>query len=552
MSCPQQNNRMLTTSSTCVERCKMVSSGQKSRAETKKGMAGTPSLPGIKSPIKDQMVSVQKKTQLLEFDHKVYQESVSHTIKKHKETIQLLQQQNEKINWEIALEKKRQADRETQCGQAITQLKEDKLHDSIKRLNALCYQVQVRKKHLEGLESQLNRNDTVMQNSKITQEEQMQRFLESKLEEASIKFQDVKHINSVYGKMITHLQEELPTFPTLIQQLNPEILLFRNELKEVRIMKKNMIMSRDTARAQHKHQKKEYRHNRRNKEQILRALTHQIKKIRRYEKERDKSGVFKRPHATIDVHKVPPAEKGEERIHVYKEALKKIKKATGACTKGELLQRFIKQGETRKHLEKEKIMTEQSLSELKDKQTKMDNALKELKYSSQAPLQAKLSNNLKTLEELQTQLQLESEKHDKLKMEAEETREILHKATSEVKLLARRLQYIMVPGTNLSVTDLSPDIPALDLLTIIGQKLQKLQKQLEAQNKEDIFKEMNEKKRNLPTSKLPISLLPAIQDSSDEDSDEEWDEMRASIKKISHQITKSNAMKFWSNKWVKQ
>ncbi|XP_040275824.1 outer dynein arm-docking complex subunit 3-like [Bufo bufo] len=539
----------------------MVNGGQRSRADTKTAMPRTPTLLGIKSSIQDQMAALQQKIQLLEYDHIADQESASHTIKVNQETIKLLQQENKKLNQELAEEKQRQVDRETKSGHVIVQLKEGKLHDSIKRFNALCHQAQVRIKRLEELESMIKQNAAVQNNNEATQEEQIQHHLENKLEEARLKLQDIEHINSIYNKITTHLQEEMATYQPQIQQLETEILVFGNELKDVKTMKKNAVVSRDKAWAEYRHQKKEYRCKHSSREQILRNLTHQAKERRHYKKEQAKSVVFIEVQAPTDAYEVPPAQEEEERICTYEQALENIKEAIGVTSKSEVIQRFINQGEKRKYLEKEKLKAETTLSELKDKQKNTDNALQELKYSAQAKLQAKLSNNLKTLEELRTRLHLETKKQDKFKMNAEEIAEVLNKAKSEVKRLAIRLRHLKLPGTSFPVKDLSLDLHALDLLAVIGQKLQNLQKQLEGEDIDEIFREMKSKEyletieRNLPVSNLRISLLsPTKEETSDDEDSGEDDEVmtRESIKKLSQQISlfkrKAN---IWCEKWVK-
>ncbi|XP_075705794.1 outer dynein arm-docking complex subunit 3-like [Rhinoderma darwinii] len=548
----------------CGHLGRTVSGSQRDRADTKTVMLRAPTtLPGIKPSIQDQMVALQQKIQLQKYDHRAYQESAIPIIKKNQDTIESLQQENKKLKQELAQERRRQADREAKGGSAIVQLKECKLHDNIKRLNALCHQVQVHIRRLEELESLVMQIATAKQNNNTNQEEQIQPLLENKLEETRLKLQDVEYINSVYREITIHLQDEIPTFQPQIQQLETEILLFGNELKDLKTMNQNAAISRDAVWAEHQQLKKEYRCKRSNREQILRDLTHQLNERRQYEKEQAKAAVFIRDEVPIEAYKVSPAkeEEEEEIICTYEEALEKIKEATGAFNKCEVLQRFIKQEEAHKYLAKEKSKIETTLSELKEKQQRMDDALQELKYSSQANLQTVLSKNQKTLQELRVQLQVESKELDNFKMEAEKISKVLNKATSEVKRLATRLQYIKVPGIHFPEKDFSLDLNVLDLLAIVSQKLQNLQKQCEGQDTEEIFKQMKDEEfvdtieRNLPASNLRISLLsPSKQDTyDDEDSEEERNVMtRESIKMFSEKITMTKRKaNLWCEKWVK-
>lgn len=344
----------------CVDLGRKVS-GKRSQADIKTVMPRTQTLPGSKTPIQDQMVALQQKIQLLEYDYKAYQESVNYTIKENQDAIKFLQQENKKLNQELTQEKRIQADREAKAGLITVQFKESKLHDNIKHLNVLCHHAQIRKKRLEELESLLKQNATIKQNNKTNHKEQIQHLLENKLEEVKLKLQDVEHINDVYRKIAIHLQEEMPTFQPQVQQLENEILQFRNEFKDLKITNQNAVMSRDTAWAELQHLKKEYRSERSNREQLLRDLTHQANERRHYEKEQAKSGVFIGDQAPIDEYEVSPAQEEKERLHTYEEALEKIKEATGAFNKCEVLQCFINQGETRKYLEKEKLKADTTL-----------------------------------------------------------------------------------------------------------------------------------------------------------------------------------------------
>ncbi|XP_077124879.1 outer dynein arm-docking complex subunit 3-like [Ranitomeya variabilis] len=545
---------------TWQERAKMVDGGQRSWANTTIVIPRSPSLSERKSSIQDQMVVLQQKIQLIEYDHKAYQESTSYTIKENEETIRVLHQENKKLNKELVQEKQIQADREAKVkdGKDVLKLNENKLHDTIKHLNSLYHQTQVHRKCLEEMELMLKQNAGVKQKDRSIQEEQIQHFLENKLEEAKIKLQDVKHLSSVYRKITTILQDEMPTFQPQIEQLEAKTLLFKKELKELKLMNCNVAISRDNAWAEYRNLKKEFRSKRIHKEQILRNLNHQANERRQFKKTKTKSGEIIEDQAPTD-YEASLAEEMEVRVRTYEEATEKIKEATGAVNENEVLQRFLNQEEKLKHLEKEKLKAETNLSDVKDTQEKTVNLLKEIKYSKQVKLQAELSDNQKILEDLQERLQLESKNLNYFKKEFEKIHEVLAKATSEVKRLQIKLQLNKISWAKFPLKDLSFNTPVLDLLAIIGQKMQNLQKLLEGQDAEEIFREMEEEEfvdiieRNLPASNLRISLLsPAKLDESDDEAGEEdcFQITRETIKKISEQITISKRKaNIWCEKW---
>ncbi|XP_075118341.1 outer dynein arm-docking complex subunit 3-like [Leptodactylus fuscus] len=509
---------------TCKEWGRMVNSNLRSRADGKSAMSKTPSLFETKSSIQDQMSALKQKIKILEYDHNVYQESTSHTIKENQETIKLLQQENKKLSKELVQEKQRQADREAKCAQVVLQLKESKLHENIKHHNALSHQAQVRVKRLEELESLLQQYATFSQNNKTNTDENTQYLLENKLAETRLKLQDIEHINSVYSKITNHIQEEMPTFQPQIQQTEAEILLFKNEIKDLKTKKQNVIMSRNKALAEYQHLKKEYRSKRSNTHQNLRHLTYQAIERRHYQKKQAKS-VVKIEHSTIYSYEISLPQEEEERIYTIEDELDVMKEVICTTNKCEVLQSFTNQVETRKNLEKKKLQAETTLSELKDKLEKVDKVLQEQKYSKQSKVEAQLSKELKALEELRTQLQLESQNKDKCKMEKEKTAKALDKAISEVKRLDKRLENIKLPE-NFSNLPLDPQV--LDLLDSLGQKMQSLQKHLKEQDIEEIYREMEEEEildiveLNLPSTNLRTKLPSEEQEKSDtEDSGED-------------------------------
>ncbi|KAM4049688.1 outer dynein arm-docking complex subunit 3-like [Anomaloglossus baeobatrachus] len=536
---------------------KMESGEQRSCADAKAVMARSSSL---KSSIQDQMVALQQKIQLIEYDHKAYQESTSHTIKEREETIRFLQQENKKLSQKLVQEKQIQADREAKAkeGKDVLQFNESKLHDTIKHFNALCHQAQVRRKCLEEMELMLKQKAAVRKDNRSIQDLHIQHLLENKLGEAKIKLKDVKHMSSVYRNIITLLKEEILIFQPQIEQLETEILLFENELKDLKMMNHNVATSRDTALAEYQQLKKEYRSKRNSKEQILRNLNHQANEKRHFKKKQDKSGEIIEDQAPTDYDN-SLAEKEEVRVRTYEEATEKIKEATGAVNEWEVLQRFRNQEEKLKYLEKEKLKAESALCDVKDKQEKIAHLLKEIKYSRQARLQTKLSNNQKTLEDLQARLQLESKDQENFKMEFEKIHEVLNKATSEVKRLEIKLQFIKGSWANFPVKDLFLNLPVLDILANMGQKLQNLQTHLEGQDAEEIFREMEEEEfvdiieRNLTANNLRISLLsPAKLDESEDEAIGEdcYLVTRENIKTISEQITISKRKaNIWCEKW---
>ncbi|KAM3925439.1 outer dynein arm-docking complex subunit 3 [Leptodactylus fuscus] len=546
-------------------------------------MPSTATLSGVKPPIHEQITELQKKIQLLDGDHKAYQESATSTIQKNWETIQFLRQENKKLHKKLAdalagdekvikeafqSNVVERAAMRSKSGQVAVQLMDQKLCDKIKRLNALHHQTEVRRKRLEelqmvykqiaaGEQEKTEKDDRAAQEAQneVTEQEetpqQTLRLLENRLEKAQLKLQESEHIYSVYQKLKDHMQEESLTFQSQLDLLEAEILRQRNELKELQTMNKDAVMSRDMARAELQSQEEDFHRERRERERILQEYKRQAEERRMYAERAERRAqrvTLPGEDAPTDIQLVSNVQEEEKAIQTYQEAFQRIKEATGVTDTQEVVRRFIAQGVTHKHLEELKTENERTLVRLKEEKERLQDVFQELKYSGEA----KLSSGQQILEELQAHLQKEEKRRNKYKEELEKMTKILVAAKSGVDHLATKVQHIKVPRSHFPAKDVSSqsDEYVLDLLDITDQKLQKLLEELDGQNIEEILRQMEEEEfqasieSKLPAFNVRISLpSPAKQDTFDDDEDSGEDEgdvvTRASLKKQSQQIIES-------------
>lgn len=170
-------------------------------------MPSTTMLSGVKPPIHEQIVDLQKKIQLMDGDHKAYEENTSSQVQKNWETIQFLRQEDKKLHKKLAdvlagdekvikealqSHTVERAAMRNKSGRAAIQLMDQKLCDKIKNLNALHHQTEVRKKRLELLQAEYKQkaeNEQAKPGKEdiSAQEEQNLRFLENRLEKAQLK-----------------------------------------------------------------------------------------------------------------------------------------------------------------------------------------------------------------------------------------------------------------------------------------------------------------------------------------------------------------------------
>ena len=78
----------------------------------------------------------------------------------------------------------------------------------------------------------------------------------------------------------------------------------------------------------------------------------------------------------------------EAKISSYEEALAKIKDATGVSDIQEVVDRFLNQGETRRHLDQLKEENTRQLARLKEEKEKLQAQFEDMKYSGEAKMSA--------------------------------------------------------------------------------------------------------------------------------------------------------------------
>ncbi len=76
----------------------------------------------------------------------------------------------------------------------------------------------------------------------------------------------------------------------------------------------------------------------------------------------------------------------EAKISSYEEALAKIKDATGVSDIQEVVDRFLNQGDTKRHLEQLREENTKVVSRLKEEREKLQAQFEDLKYSGEAKL----------------------------------------------------------------------------------------------------------------------------------------------------------------------
>ena len=90
----------------------------------------------------------------------------------------------------------------------------------------------------------------------------------------------------------------------------------------------------------------------------------------------------------LDIHADTIQEVQEAKITNYEEALAKIKDATGVSDIQEVVDRFLNQGDTKRHLERLREENTRQVARLKEEKEKLQAQFEDMKYSGEAKTSA--------------------------------------------------------------------------------------------------------------------------------------------------------------------
>ncbi|XP_010871135.1 coiled-coil domain-containing protein 151 isoform X1 [Esox lucius] len=540
------------------------------------------SVEAIKPPLHDQITELQRKMQLLEGEKSAYYESAESSIKKNRDSILKLRQENKRLHKKLAdalagdehvikdafqsrgMEK---AAFRNMSGKVALKVLDQKVCDKMKKLNALKHKTQTFRRRLDDLQMQYqsmkpeNRSrdrdaekaneDAMIQGE--TAEERPQknlRVLENRLDKARLKCQEAEHIMRGYLKLKAHLQEESLTFQSQLDKLEAEILRERHELKALQVMNSDAHLSKDAAKVELQYQEEQVYRERKERERIL---TH-YKKQAEERKAQAERGERRAQRAAMhpdelssEAQRSATAVGEEERAtSTFEEAFRRIKEATGVTDTQEVAERFASQGETQKHLEVLKQENEATLLQLKVERDRLQECFQDIKYSGEA----KLTSGQQMLEECQRHLQAELERRDAAKERLDWLTRTLNMVRAGLEHLNDKLQHIGLGE------DAVPQLPpgseeyAMELLSQTEKKLLLLREELQGRDLAAIMKEIEDEEfiagieGKLPPYNTRIKLPEAQRQDPYEDEEESGDDeadviTRATLKRQSQLIIDS-------------
>uniref|UniRef100_A0A3P8W778 Outer dynein arm docking complex subunit 3 n=1 Tax=Cynoglossus semilaevis TaxID=244447 RepID=A0A3P8W778_CYNSE len=482
----------------------------------------------IKNPLHDKITEMQRKIQLLEGDRTAYYESSQLTIKKNKESIQQLRQENKKLHRKLANAKagdehiikaafqNRGSEKHAfrnMSGKVALNTMDQKVLSKVKRLNALKHTSHSYQQRVEELREEYKRREPEESSGALSadahtqkqEEEAMKlRALENSLEKAQFKCKEADNIFSNYLKLKSHLQDESLTFQGQLDQLEAEILRHREELEGLRVMNNNAQLSKEAAKAELQRQEELLNKERKERERILttyrRRVEEQKAQAEKVERRTQRSAM-QQDELSSEVQRSITRMTGEEKsISTLEETFHHIKEATGVTNIHETVECFIAQKETHQHLEKLRTENQTVLQQLKEQKELLDQQFQDMKYSGED----KLSSNHQVLEEREQQLQAQQQRCDAAKENLDSLTKTLSTVRAGVEHLADKLQHITLSQDGAArVSPESQDL-VLELLAQSELKLQSLQKELQGKDLAAVLKEMEEEEFSIRIEgKLP-------------------------------------------------
>lgn len=526
------------------------------------------------SAIQEEIEDLRKKLNLTDGDRKAYWESSEITMNKNKESIAKLRLRNKKLHQELAIAKGQAGDEEVILSafnaasrnevslvrsgilsqEKVISKYDQKVCELIKQYNALCHKSNVKEKAIKKLQTelmQMRADAKVAEQGSAGESDSSQtlRVLENRLDKANIKCVEANHINNTYKQILHKLQDERLEFDNHVDKLQNNIRSKKREFNDIMSMNKDAELARDSAKDELMYQDSKLQHNKKERERALQEYKKQADEKKNHaekvEKRMARSSIHTEEAAGADKDKKHiSGEEQERKIMGYEEAMHKIKEATGVSDIQEVVQRFLLQGETQKHLEKLKFDNEKTLLRLREEKAKFQAEFENMKYSGEA----KLSSGQRILEDMQAKLEECETNSTNSRLKLERMDRILLNVKAGIEHLSDKLISLKLPKGQgpVRLTQSTADDYVIDLLAQCEQKLMKLMEDLDGKDVSELYSGMEDEEfrvsieNKLPQYNVRINL-PASSDRGAFDDEEESDPddeapTRMAIKKQAQQI----------------
>nr|XP_042700397.1 outer dynein arm-docking complex subunit 3 isoform X5 [Chrysemys picta bellii] len=457
---------------------------------------------GVKPPVHEQISELQNKIQLLEGDRKAFYESSQWTIKKNRESIQWLRQENKTLHKKLAAILAGDA-------QIIKEVFRDRAAEKASLKN----------KSGEGAIE----------------------FINHRLCEKINRLNDLKH----------QVEEQSLTAQTQLDGLEAEILRLHQELHGLQAMNTEAQATRDAAKEQLQLQEDSVYRDRYMRELKLTELKKQAEERRAQNERAERRALRERlPLQTEELLSDAQRSKGtglrakQLLGTATEETFEKIKEATGVTNSREVVRRFLAQGDTFQQLEQLTTQNEEALVQLREEEEVLQAELQGLIYSGEA----QVTGAQRLLEELRAHLRQEETQRDAVKGQLDKVTRVLLVAKAGVEHLASKVQHIRLESGRFAGAP--PDKAAsdyvLELLAETEEKLLKVLAELGDQDQRQLLQKITEEEFHanlegrLPSANVRVKLPVAQKQDMYYDEEASGDEgdvvTRAALKRQSQQI----------------
>ncbi|XP_017336495.1 coiled-coil domain-containing protein 151 isoform X2 [Ictalurus punctatus] len=499
-----------------------------------------------------------------EGDRSAQYESSQSLIKKNREIILQLRQENKLLHRKLAetlagdeqvirdafqSRSSEKAAYRNMSGKEAVQVLDQKVCDKVKKLNALKHMTNTQRHRLEELNTDYNTVRETRPGLLIDGVATNLRVLENRLEKAQLKCQEAEHIMKSYQKLKEHLQEESLTFQSQLDELENEIILQKQELRDLQLMNNNAHQAKDTAKAELQRQELMVYGERSDRELTLNRYKKQAEEQKAQTdrgERRTQRVVLHTDELSSEAQRSGVAEgENDKTISSFEEAFQRITEATGVTDIQKVVERFISQRDSHTQLEQLKVQNERELQRLKEERDTVHTQYQDMKYSGET----KLTHGRRMLEECESQLHREQQRRDAAKETLDRITHTLNTVSNAVEHLYDKLQHITLQDAPVQRECVSP-LPVLDLMQEAELKLMQLQDKLQGCDIHTLIKEMGEQEFHasiegkLPDYNTRITLPDYQRADLYEEEDDSWEDdgdvvTRTSLKRQSQLIIDS-------------
>ncbi|KAK2506320.1 LOW QUALITY PROTEIN: hypothetical protein MC885_020844 [Smutsia gigantea] len=453
-----------------------------------------------------QVAELQRKIPVLEDDRKAFHESTQWTIQKNQNRI--TSSGDEKVVQAVVQQWKSEKPylKNKTVQQALEYL-DHQLSEEVKQRNALRHQVRLRQKRLEQLQLQYSLRELEMAEAQRQQHGDGQDRAEpgEPPGEGPDEGGGGRTHPQVCLQLKAQLREENRHLKNRVDFMEAEVVRAKHEQEELHVVNQDAIKARDIAKDELQYLEETVLRECKKGERYY-GVSAEDRKLQNEHTERQiqRERVLLQFSDASQVNRPAEEEELRRRWNAYQVEVicRKFKDATGVAEPHGIVQLFLAQAEIFTQLGALKTENEQKLLRLKQEKQRLQRELEDIKYSREAAL----VSEEKLLAELQGRLEAEEQRRCEARDKLERVRRTLQTTKEGLEHLADTLSHVTVGGPALeeamprSSQDLKDGGPRLrakgagsrcsylpNLLGLVGEKLLKLQAQLEGHDVPEVL-----------------------------------------------------------------